>query len=850
MSQKILFDVKPVRGEWWSTLSVSNIHSEGSNSVTVKKYLGVRFNSPVKVENADFDGHAPPSWPKITADISNQQIGPSMFLVTAKLMFPGPYTFNATETLIFGIRGDLKKDPKKKEYVETFGLAADQIPAGTVNIQCAAPDKALVGRDQVLTFTQGLLVISKTVTPGTASSFQFPPGTYTVAAAELTNQDETVVASAGVSPGTITVAYGKATSLKVTYDQVHYYSAIDVTIGNISPLQKEHFHVTVMRSGHKLRDFGSPGNHTTLLRRLPPSGTIDVSVGTITLNNVQYSFKTQSIPVSAKRYQVTFLQADKLNIKTDHFVQLPIVVTTGPTHLGLITVRIVGPGPANLTYTQQVKVEAGTTNFAALVAPGKYTVPPLSFIQKGILYVVEAPTTLDVTRGTKLPLKITLGPNLIVPGFPHYLSFGGISDLTPGHEDDFVSARASSVFKYAGKNGDGDPGKYQDDDSSTVQTVELAHNVEKKLNKPMVPVMVAYTCNLSGSDVIEEKLQNKEELACSFANLILSLLEANKTIEKKHAVGYVINPDFISMCQKRPLSADYKMHVREPLQAALDNWKSKIPAGIKIPASIKDTLRGYVLAVNWLMRTIASTLENKPIVTFGWQVNLWGVGSAAWVYSKKASDDPAVIAEEMVKYIKKLGVFDNLDYRPDFLAIDRYEGDDFTDRGYPLGYCFGPREWSRFFELCKALSVKLLVPVMPWQIPASHTPLVKDPVTSDPKIFNEQHWGTGGTHIFGDPDFNSDNINRKILDLKIKSNVIPYETVEDMFKQAKPFDWTDPAYLDFPLHGIFAVLLGGGQTTGIVSNIGNPGPWARNKLHAYMDHPISLDNLNIGSASN
>ena len=81
-----------------------------------------------------------------------------MFLVTAKLVFPDPYTFNATETLIFGIKGDLKKDPKKKEYVETFGLAADQSPACTVN-----------GCDQVLTFTQGLPVISKAVKPGTTS---------------------------------------------------------------------------------------------------------------------------------------------------------------------------------------------------------------------------------------------------------------------------------------------------------------------------------------------------------------------------------------------------------------------------------------------------------------------------------------------------------------------------------------------------------------------------------------------------------------------------------------------------------------------------------------------------------
>lgn len=37
-------------------------------------------------------------------------------------------------------------------------------------------------------------------------------------------------------------------------------------------------------------------------------------------------------------------------------------------------------------------------------------------------------------------------------------------------------------------------------------------------------------------------------------------------------------------------------------------------------------------AVNWLIRTVV------PAVTFGWQVNLWGVGASEWIYA--SGDEP------------------------------------------------------------------------------------------------------------------------------------------------------------------------------------------------------------------
>ena len=799
--------------------------------MTVQEYLAVMFNSPASVKNTDFNGSTNP-WVEISPDISSQQIDASTYLVTAKLQFPSSYTFNGKEIFTFGINGNLNND--SQQYTETFILAADQIPSGTVNIQCAdAPDQALVDVQQVLTFTEGSLVISNTVTPGTTSAFQIPPGTYTVAAAELTNQDQTVVATAQVSPSTITVANNEATALDVTYNPVDKYSAIDVTIGSISPLQKELFHVNVVSSGQTLADFWSPANHTTSLRRLPSSGTIDVSVDTITLNDVQYLFNTQSVDVSAELYQVPFPQADGvIDIDTTSFVELPIVVTTELTLDTTITVRLVGPSPGNLIYTQEVEAKAGTTKVAVLVAPEQYTVQAPSFIQDYTVYVVEVSTTLTVSTdgSTNLPLQIVRGANLNVPGFPNFLSFGGITDQTSGNEADFVSARASSIFQYAGVSGSGDPTLFLDTDQATIATVKLAYNVGQKIGQPVLPVMISYTCDLSGGDY--SNLQNEDRLKYSFGNLIVSLTDANETIKTNPvpAVGYIVNPDFLGACQQKGLTPDYEMPVRQPLQDALDY------RGVtaEIPSSIEDTLRGYVLAVNWLVRTMALTVTLT--VTFGWQVNLWGVGSEQWIYE---DEDPTIVAQSTATYATDLWVFDST-YHPDFMAIDRYEADDFTYRAYGNGYCFGPREWPRYFDFCKGLSVSLQMPVMPWQIPSSRTPLVSDWVADD---FDTQHWGTGGSYILGDAGIGSDyhNINPKILALQFNISYMGPDA-EAMFIRGEPFDWTNPAYQDFPQRGIFTVLLGGGQTTGIVSSIGNAGPWVLNKLNAYMDNPIPLDN--------
>ncbi|UNI15799.1 hypothetical protein JDV02_002299 [Purpureocillium takamizusanense] len=817
----------------YGQLIVTNLHREDSSAIAIKQFLGVEFRSPAPVKDTDFWGSTTP-WVEIKPEIKSTQINTDVFIITVKLNISGGFTFTTSDTFNWGINGDLTGDPDS--WTSSFAFAADALPdtTGTVNVNAAeAPDPALSSVEQKVIFTQGQLVETVKVLPGATAEEKIHYGSYSVTVSDLATEDETTVATAYIDPTTVTIAMGESTELQVTYGEVSKYSAINVIVGDIFELAKEKLHITVKESGggSALADLTSSVNTTTPLRRLPPSGEAVVEVDPIVLNNVKYSFPAQTLELASKLFQVTFDEENVTRepIDTTGFVDLPIDVTTDVSLPSTISVRLDSP---NAIYTQTIEAQAGSTGFDVPVAPGNYQVTAPSFLQGGFVYFVHVPSSLEVAKdgSTTLNLTITKGANMLVSGFPEFLSFGGCSDLTPGNQDDFVAARASSIFKYAGVDGAGDPGTNLPDDQATRRTIALARQIEAALGdgNPVLPVMISYTCNLSLGD-IRKQLANTTALANSFGNYILSLTIAKDSIDADHPVpaGYVVNPDFLGACQQENISGDYAMPVREPLQTALDFRK----ISAEIPEGITEDVSGYVQAVNWLTRTVA------PEVTFGWQVNLWGVGSAVWVYG--SGDEPAANAKVTADYVTSLGVFDG-DAAPDFLAVDRYEADDFTQRAYVNSYCYGPNEWPRFFDFCGALGEALVRPIMAWQIPASRTPSVHDAVDDD---FDPQNWGTGGSYLLGDAAIGSNinNINPKILDFEFP---VPYpfmgKTIRDIFVRGSPFDWTPAALNGLAIKGIFCVLLGGGSTTGIVSSIGNPGPFVRNKLHAYGEQPIPL----------
>jgi hypothetical protein len=837
----VLYDIKVESGasQWYGVISVTNIRYADGSAVRVNDFLGMGFHSPASVQPTDFNPQFW-MWTPTTAETTNDQIDSQTWDVTAKLIFELGHTFAAQDKINIGINGDLT-GPDAADYLSSFALAADTLPNtnGIVSVQAnSAPDERLYSSAQTLYFTQGTQVHVETVAPGTTTPLALPAGTYSITASPLSNHAGTVVSTAHVQPSTVTVTPGSNAVIMVVYDPAKYTAALDVSIGDIPVLADELLDVTVVsrNSQDPLAAFSSPPGHLTQLHGLPLVGVVDISVASIAVNNVRHTFPSQHRSLDTKLQFVAFTAADMHStaVSTAGFVTLPVVITSDVTVNAPLDVRLVAP---NMSYHQTFHLVAGTHsyNLAVPVQPQTYAVEVSDFIYDGVVYNTQTADYLVVlsTGKAQLHIDVSQGANLKVRGFPDFLSFGGCADLTPGNAVDFVAARASSVFKYAGFDGAGDPGQYLTDDAQTTRTILLARDVEQQIGggHKVLPVMVSYTCNLSLGDT-PTQLANTQGLAHSFGNLILSLNLAKAHTDVDHPVpcGFVVNPDFLGACQQGGFAPDYAMPVREPLRQALAHWK----VVATIPQNIEENIRGYVAAVNWLIRTVA------PAVTFGWQVNLWGVGASEWIYA--SDDSPVRNGRVTAAYVRALKVHEG-PYAPDFLAVDRYEADDFTIRAYANGYCYWVHEWKRFFDFCAELSRDLKVPIMPWQVPASHAPLVTDPVNDN---FDTQNWGTGGTYILGDPAIGSDyhNINPKIIALQFPDafHWAMGTSAEDMFERSIPFDVSAPAYGDFPYRGIFTLLLGGGATTGIISTVGDDTSFVRDKLNAYMDHPIPFGN--------
>lgn len=218
--------VGPVPTQYYGSLILSNIQYDDGSQVTINSFLGVTFKSPGSFAAGDVAVSTSP-WQDVTPDLKIDHIDASTYFVTAKLQFPGTYTFNTSDTITFGISGDLTQQPDI--YTESFLLAADALPDtnGTVDITvAAAPDPAFDSSNVVVTFQQGLQKFPANVPLGLTTPVQIPAGAYVISAVELTTEDQTTVAASHISPASLAITTGETTSAEVTFGSVSKYSAV------------------------------------------------------------------------------------------------------------------------------------------------------------------------------------------------------------------------------------------------------------------------------------------------------------------------------------------------------------------------------------------------------------------------------------------------------------------------------------------------------------------------------------------------------------------------------------------------------------------------------------------------
>lgn len=819
--------------EWWGNIIISNIQA----TEKIKQFIAIGVLLPAELDAKNIQVSFN-DWISFTVeDVKNDAIANNLYLSSCRITFTTGLAISDIQSITMGVGGDLTKQPNK--FLDSIQIKIDHDIAmnGKLKINCApAPDAALKNAVLQLTATQGQIHKATTITLGSINQKKLPIGHYTLSAPPLTNSAKTVIAPVVINPSSVDITLDTSANTKISFGTVAHYCTVDFTVANIPELENLALKVTLTAPEQKPTIFTAETGKTYRLTHLPANGTLGISVDPIYDNNRKISFEPIQHTLKNDVLHLTLSRASvHINpIDTKNFSELDITVKTAKEFAGhALAVHLSSP---TMNYHGNLSVQNQTVRFPSdtmKVQPGKYQLTIANFIMDKVVYVVNAPETITIQQApTTIEVAIETSAKLTIPGFPDFLSFGGCANLQPANADDFTYAKANTIFKYAGNDGGGDADTFLAKDIATENTIKMARIVEKNLlNKTTVlPLMISYTANLSGGD--PSNLQDHDKLMHSYANFILSLQTARNHIDTTHPTpaAFIVNPDFIGFCQQQKLTANHKMPVQKPLQDALKHWEITTA----IPHSITDDLKGYVHSVNWLAHTIA------PEVSFGWQINLWGVGSAQWIYGNKSDLDYKTVAKKISDYIKSLDVFSQ-DNTPHFMAIDRYERDDFTQDAYINTYCYSPKEWEIFYQFCGEISKQLGQAVMPWQIPASRIPIEGvDSVKSD--FGTSQHWGTQANWLFGDADFagNINKMNKTVREFKFPAQMAAQggATPEDLFKRAEPFDLSLPAYTDFPLRGIFSIQLGGGSTTGIISAVGNPDNWVRNKLRNYAAQPI------------
>lgn len=862
------FTLKFTDDTWYPTVDISSFTSTEGQRVDIQEKMVLSFSAPGKITEGDITVTTNP-WCAIKTTVQSSEVSSGIFDVKLTLTAAdGSAIGSAISDIHIGVNVSSNSVPAWSTLRDTFTIAADEETdiTGELLVTCesfpAGLETCMIG----LALTRGEKQEMLHPVAG-ANSFRIAAGTYSASAAELRTADGTVRAAVQLSAATLNITKGQRTSLTLTFAPAERSTTLEVTVDLPAnhPLYGEALTLDYLENNSEVQRIVLHAGETLRLEQRPVQGNYSLRMHDITLNNVQYRFDAQCGMLDNSFHSVTLNQTH-IHQYEDIFrgsSTLSIAVEAEKKVPAAFELRLIEECDAPRQYLfSPLPMQTGHHTPAEAIAPGIYHIASSTFIQDGTLYYIDVlPEKLHVAEGMPVTVNVAIseGANLCVKGFPDFLSFGGCADMSPSNVEDLAQARVSSLFKYSGDDGMGDASAYLDPAKEpTSKIIQMARDVEAKTGDSVLPVMVSYTCNLSLGDV-ENIIDDPVRHQFSFANFIQALQMAQTMKDDAHPVpaGFIVNPDYLGECQKYGFSPDYPVPVREPLAKAMAHHG----VNLAIPAGITDTLKGYIKGVNWLVRVVA------PDVSLGWQINLWSVGGSQWVYDdftyddvfdpqdgqkKKLTISPALAGKLSAQYALLVGVFDETQYAQadgtpaiakgaDFMAVDRYEADDFTARAYKNGYCYSPYEWDRTFDYCAALSRHLRQPVLPWQMPASRLASVSDEVGE----LEEQFWGTGGSYLMGHAEIGNtlEAINPKLLNIEfldVHASMMG-RTPRELFSRHE-WDFTTAKYQDFPSSGIFHVQVGGGATTGVVSAVNrNSSRWMREKLLSYRANPVKFN---------
>ena len=504
----------------------------------------------------------------------------------------------------------------------------------------------------------------------------------------------------------------------------------------------------------------------------------------------------------------------------------------------------------------------------------------------------STPTDGGYTSGSPLVLPPMPGPSnfeLAVKGWGAHLEMGTVMIPEIAKDQLLGTSGLKAIFKYAGDGGDGDPGaiyfgtKWGNlfKPEATKNSLEMAKRVNLLSNSrkdAIMPVMVVYTAQLSGGptavmqDILDipagSSAGDTEFLKDHYANLIIetALMMSYKTANNPNPGTILFNPDMLGALQQsnvinstfRNADGSYvKVNVRAKLQAAIDyvyaNQATAAAQGYAIvlpvskptlPADLTDDIKGWFQSQNWVVKTFG-----QNAIPYGWQLNLWAQGTSTWIHGvngdkNKPHTDATLWRDasgQVAAFLDETGVYKG-QYVPDFVAIDRYEFDDFREAARNINYAYDSQDWKNFLTYTRQISSYLQRPAMLWQVPASHILTTNESIPNTDYV--SLHSGAAGSFFMGDPALGVGATNAASSMRSIALNGQPYyagKTSVGSWLDINPkYDWTQDQLQLSINSNVFSILWGGGNTMGVIetASTGNDGGWMMQRTQDYYKNKL------------
>lgn len=592
------------------------------------------------------------------------------------------------------------------------------------------------------------------------------------------------------------------------------------------------------------------------------------------LSNGQ-SYKVWANPFNSNGYSMTpvYTKDHPYELTADNkqpakvainYTDMPLVtVKTSVTLSGLpdnnsVGVTFIGSGIGSGT-KKKMNLANGTT-IVSLV-PGNYYITTDTYHAGDKIYRAQLTNPYIVSpQSHQIDIPFSEFTNKVI-GWPDYLAMGTVTDDGPTLASALASSQVDAIFKYAGGDGAGDQGFIIPPDT-TAKTIAQTRQVEAISHKKVMPVMVVYTADASGSlskayaDLMnyfpDQSKTCPDCLMKHYVNLILETneLEKNKDANHPYPGTIILNPDFMGMLQQfygqsfNPLGQ--KVPVNSQLIQAINYIKQNYPLVNNVPSApptFDESVQGYMQSINYVVRTIG------PDIKFGWEENLWALPDGGnWLYY--ASDEDILTnAATIAKFIQSLGVYSG-PYKPDFIVFDRYERDDFGMDAIGGGYAYHANQWKNYLLFVKTVSSALNEPAMLWQIPGGHM-VTNNESSKFSDDWIEVHAASAPQFFFGDKNIGThlqQNVDQRVLgrSLILEGHVNPLygnaTTVGDLLATDEGYDWAQSNLQNAVDSNVFAILWGGGSTTGVVpiSTNGDDNGWLTEKVQEYFQQPVPV----------